>query len=195
MNDSTYHHGDLKRTLVSAAREQIAQAGAESLNLRALARTLGITHPAVYRHFADKEALLHAVAEQGFEEFAAALGTTLEEEFTDYESKVRAVVAAYIDFAVMHPELIHVMFTLVSQQAREQNESLGVAAKKAYVVLLDSVAEARGDAGINSTLMWALCHGLAELTINRQLAILDDPSIREAVIAKAAQMLSAGLGH
>src|SRR5688572_20036386 len=103
-NDSSYHHGDLKRTLVHAAREQLAQEGADSLNLRALARKLGITHPAVYRHFADKEALLEAVAEQGFEEFTAALGGALELGFPDYQSKLRALVAAYIDFAVAHPE-------------------------------------------------------------------------------------------
>ena len=68
-----YHHGDLKNALVRSARAQIAEGGAAALNLRALAREVGVTHPAVYRHFASKEVLLEAVAQEGFEELADAL--------------------------------------------------------------------------------------------------------------------------
>ena len=70
---SDYHHGDLKNTLVRSARAQIASGGAAALNLRALAREVGVTHPAVYRHFASKEVLLEAVAQEGFNELADGL--------------------------------------------------------------------------------------------------------------------------
>ncbi len=61
-----YHHGDLRAALLEAAREVLAKEGVEALTLREVARRAGVTHAAPYRHFADKEALLAAVATEGF---------------------------------------------------------------------------------------------------------------------------------
>jgi len=61
-----YHHGDLRRALLDAALELLAREGASALTLREVARRAGVTHAAPYRHFTDKQALLAAVAEEGF---------------------------------------------------------------------------------------------------------------------------------
>ena len=68
-----YHHGDLRRTLVQIARDQIAESGAHTMSLASLARLAGVSQPAPYRHFADRKALLEAVTTEGFEELASAL--------------------------------------------------------------------------------------------------------------------------
>src|SRR3989442_12520138 len=58
----TYHHGDLRDALVQAALQDAEQGGPEAISLKALAKKLGVSQPAPYRHFADREALLEAVA-------------------------------------------------------------------------------------------------------------------------------------
>jgi len=63
----TYHHGDLRNSLVDAARTLIAASGPEGFTLREVERQVGVNHRAAYRHFEDKRALLAAVAQQGYE--------------------------------------------------------------------------------------------------------------------------------
>ena len=187
-----YHHGDLKNALIKAAREQLAQEGPASLNLRALARSLGVTHPAAYRHFRDKGALLEAVAEQGFLELA---GRLREHRATERgaEARLRALVVAYIGFAEEHPDLTRVMFALIPAAAKKRNAQLYAASKDAYAVLTESVAGTTGDSSVNSAVVWGMVHGLASLSIEQQLVILADPEKRDAVIAKAVSVLSKGL--
>ena len=189
---SDYHHGDLKNTLVRAARRQISEGGAAALNLRALARTVGVTHPAVYRHFADKEALLEAVAQEGFNELADALHESIERE-EGLEPKLYALAHAYISFAMKHPELTRVMFALIPAEARMKNGPLYAASKRAYAALTQSVEALGSDIYIDSAVVWATLHGLAELTIEKQVSKLADPAQREEVVARAVSVLARGL--
>lgn len=186
-----YHHGNLKDALVMAARTQVAAEGAASLNLRALARELGVTHPAVYRHFKDKDALLEAVAQRGFEALANELHASGGGE--GLEKRLSALTRAYLDFAMANPELLRVMFALIPAEQREQNEALYAASKRAYAALLECVAELDGDAYVNSAVVWSTLHGLAKLTIERQVPKLVDPDTREDVLAKAVEVLRKGL--
>lgn len=192
MTDTTYHHGQLRQALIRAAREQLERDGAAALNLRALARGLGITHPAAYRHFRDKSALLEAVAEQGFLELAEQLRKGRTDQHGK-EGQLRGLAWAYVGFAVEHPELTRVMFALIPGPTRMQNESLYAASKQAYAVLRENVSEATGDETISSAVVWAMFHGLAKLTIEQQLVILTDPEKRGAVIDKAVRVLSKGM--
>ncbi len=68
-----YHHGALRQALVAAALEILEQEGLGALGLRAVARRVGVSQTAPYRHFADKAALLAATARAGFEALDAAL--------------------------------------------------------------------------------------------------------------------------
>src|ERR1700756_4893606 len=69
-DDSSYHHGDLHAALVKAAAAEVERGGYENLSLRELAESLGVSRTAPYRHFADRRALLAAVAADGFERVA-----------------------------------------------------------------------------------------------------------------------------
>lgn len=187
-----YHHGDLKNALIKAARAQLATRGAAALNLRALARSLGVTHPAVYRHFRDKNALLEAVAEQGFSELALKLREH-RARAQGQEAQLKALVVAYLGFAEDYPELTRVMFALIPAPAKKRNEQLYAASKDAYAVLTESVAGTQGDSTINSAVVWAMVHGLASLSIEQQLVSLTNPKKRDAVIDKVVSVLSRGL--
>ena len=72
-NRSSYHHGALRPALIAAARALLDEGGPEAVGLREAARRVGVSPTATYRHFKDKEALLAALAVEGFREFGAAL--------------------------------------------------------------------------------------------------------------------------
>lgn len=189
---SDYHHGNLRNALVRSARVQISQKGAAALNLRAVAREVGVTHPAVYRHFADKEALLEAVAQEGFDELANALHESIKSK-EELEPTLYALANAYLNFALEHPELTRIMFALVPAGARMKNEPLYAASKRAYVALTQSVTGLESDTPIDSAVVWATLHGLATLTIEKQVPLLSDAAEREEVIARAIGVLARGL--
>lgn len=107
---TSYHHGDLRNSLVEAARALIAELGPEGFTLREVARQVGVNHRAAYRHFEDKRALLAAVAQQGYEalivETRAALLTVSTQSL---ESQLNTVLRQYVSFAIAHPAEFVVM--------------------------------------------------------------------------------------
>ena len=157
MSSGNYHHGNLKNALVRAARAQISQEGAASLNLRAVARAVGVTHPAAYRHFADKEALLEAVAQGGFDELADALHESIEENKGGLEPTLHALAHAYIYFALENPELARVMFALIPAEARMKNKELYAASKRAYTALTPECSELGGVIRLWTAPLYGLC--------------------------------------
>jgi len=103
-----YHHGDLRRVLVNAALAAL-DAGAVELNLRDMARRVGVSPGAPYRHFADKDALMRAVAEEISARFAEQIARAQSEAPRDALSQFRAVGIAHVRFAVTHPAHFRVM--------------------------------------------------------------------------------------
>src|SRR3954469_19753524 len=102
-----YHHGNLRAALLEAAERALARGG--ELSLRELAREVGVSHAAPRRHFAGKQALLDALAEDGFER----LGNDLRGAMADadgFDARLRAFVRAYVRFATEHAALLELMF-------------------------------------------------------------------------------------
>src|SRR5215212_10166673 len=100
-----YHHGDLRRALLKAALQAIAEVGPAAVSLRDLARRTGVSHAAPAHHFGDKAGLLTAVATDGFRRLAATLRDTYEATGSFLE-----VGVAYVGFAVTHRAHFEVMF-------------------------------------------------------------------------------------
>src|SRR4051812_41539334 len=106
MRDSRpYHHGDLRRTLLTAAAEAIAESGPAALSLRDLARRAGVSHAAPTHHFGDKAGLLTALAAEGYNRLA----DELTEEWAASQSFLEQGVA-YVRFAIKHRAHFEVMF-------------------------------------------------------------------------------------
>ncbi|MEH3148164.1 MAG: WHG domain-containing protein [Methylobacterium frigidaeris] len=154
---------DLRQVLI---REAIARLGdgAAELSLRSVARAAGVSAMAPYRHFADKAALLGAVAEQGFRELQAAL-----EAADATEQGTGALVAqglAYVAFAQGRPALFRLMFS-----GRDIACISDAAGQGAYGVLARRVAAlAPGDCEARTLGCWAMVHGLATLSLDGRLA-------------------------
>ena len=107
----SYHHGDLKAALVDAAVELIAEHGARAFSVAELSRRLGVTAAAPYRHFANRDELLAAVAVRALHEFAEALAAEASEGDPP-EERLAAMAAGYVRFAAEQPALFGVVFGL-----------------------------------------------------------------------------------
>lgn len=158
-----YHHGELRAALVTAAIDLIAEHGVPGLSLRECARRAGVSHAAPYRHFADKAALLWAIAEDGFAALGAA-GLRAMDGLSDPDARLDAYGAAYVRFAFEHPVQHRVMFT----SAIEPPAGRVTPSDDAFVLLERSASLAAPDAdpSLAALARWALPHGLSMLILD-----------------------------
>ncbi|MBI2527927.1 MAG: TetR/AcrR family transcriptional regulator [Candidatus Rokubacteria bacterium] len=171
----SYHHGDLRRALLDAARELVQTAGAEALTLRAAARLAGVSQAAPYRHFADKRTLLAAVAEEGFRALTEAMRQATAMQSGDPLSRFRALGLSYVGFAVDHPAHFRVMFGRETAD-KAAHPGLREAAEETFAVLVDALTECQraglarpGDPAELAISAWAAVHGLSALLLDGQL--------------------------
>src|ERR1700755_2521060 len=94
-----YHHGNLRATLLEAAEKTLAEGGVAALSLRELARQVGVSHAAPRRHFAHKQALLDALAEDGFERLGGELRAAMEPAGEDFDALLRPFAHRYVRLA------------------------------------------------------------------------------------------------
>lgn len=189
----SYHHGDLKRALTSAALSLVAERGPKGFSLTEAARRAGVSAAAPYRHFADKAHLLATVAEQGFLELHVALAAATEAA-SDPVARLIEIGRAYVRWAVTHPDQYRVMFG--ADTDKTQHPSLSIAAEQAFGELLEVVAlcQATGILGGQEPRqaagpLWSLVHGIASLAIDgelRNVGIDQDP---EDMVADALSEL------
>jgi AcrR family transcriptional regulator len=107
--ESPYHHGDLRAALMTAAASEIEQGGYENLSLRELTASLDVSRAAPYRHFADRRALLAALAADGFDRLAAIYRGAMGAEKTPQQILADAG-RAYLGLAAERPQLFRLMF-------------------------------------------------------------------------------------
>ena len=184
-----YHHGKLRETLVEAALERLQTEGPTALGLRELARGVGVSPSAPYRHFADRQALLEAVATEGFRRFSATMSEAAA-GLPDTE-QLEAMARAYVRFAVGAPHLFRLMFSAEIEHRRDP--ALAAAAKAAYASL--AAAAAREDAGAPAKVAitaWAFVHGLSVLLIDQQILGVS-ASGADTLVEQLAHRLVAGL--
>jgi AcrR family transcriptional regulator len=164
-----YHHGDLRRALIDAALSLVADGSVADLSLREVARRAGVTYAAPYHHFADKSALLAAVACQGFEQLVVELERAAARR-TTLDSELLAMAEAYVAFAMTHPSHYRVMFLPDVKQSPDADE-LHAVADRSFDMLQQRVARARADESeraqqVLATTVWAALHGLSLLAID-----------------------------
>ncbi|HWI85150.1 MAG TPA: TetR/AcrR family transcriptional regulator [Sphingomonas sp.] len=183
-----YHHGDLRNRLLEAARRQIELAGPESISLRELARSLGVSHNAPSRHFSSREALLAALAEIGFGELKSAMAGERE---GPPDQLVARLGRTYVRFGMRNHALYRVMFD--SGIERSRHPSLAAEAKSAFQLLLAAVGGTHPASHIRAHAAWALVHGLVEL-----LSPMNDggagSDLADLVVEEAVSVFQSGIG-
>src|SRR6266567_1041732 len=172
----SYHHGDLRNALIQAGLELLAEGGVQELDLRKVARRAGVSHAAPYRHFADKQALIAAINEEGFYWLAERIQATLREVPAEPFEQLLGVALAYVRFAQEHPWLMREMFSGLTIE-RETFASLHAASKTVYRLYIEVVRRGQekgkivdGDPAALAGVLWSVLHGLAMLIIEIKCA-------------------------
>ncbi|MDD7813235.1 TetR/AcrR family transcriptional regulator [Mycobacterium sp. CSUR Q5927] len=205
MTGRRYHHGDLRTALLIQAEKTLRSSGVDGLSLRELARDVGVSHAAPRRHFADKVALLDALAADGFRQLGVALtdaaapggsarlnggeaklGPAHEPDDRGFVATLENVALAYVRFATVNPALVDLMST--SRYLADASAELRQAREDAFsaVTELVSVGQATGELidgdhiRIGTTL-FATLHGIAVLANNKMINPLDATVVRDAV--------------
>lgn len=170
-----YHHGDLKQALLDETAEILAEEGIEALSLRRLAANLGVSRTAPYNHFESKDALLVAVAEEGFRRFEAAMNAVRQKhrDSTGNET-VRALVEAYLRFALNNPHYYDLMYGRKSWHGGAQTEALALTARSILRQDTERLKrlQARGlisadlDVVYFERIFWGTMHGISRLCLD-----------------------------
>ena len=160
-----YHHGDLRRALIDAARQVLERDGPQALSLRAVAREAGVSPAAPYHHFKDKSDLLSALAEEGFHSLGEALKASAEGVTENF---LTTIGLAYVKFARSHPALYRVMYDSARNSAAMPENSHD---KKdgGFQMVKDAMIRAGADpadtVGLELACIasWCAAHGLSEM--------------------------------
>jgi AcrR family transcriptional regulator len=166
--------GSLRDTLVDAAVALIARKGPQGFSLREVARRARVSEAAPYWHFADREALLAAVAERGFEELAKGMLEIWSREAEPAE-RFRALGIGYVRFALAHPSYLRVMFgSEVPDKA--EHPALKAAGERTFTLLVQAITECQAVGQVRggapeelAVAAWSIVHGLAALLVDGKL--------------------------
>jgi AcrR family transcriptional regulator len=173
-----YHHGDLRRALIDAARRLLESEGPSALSLRAVAREAGVSPAAPYHHFKDKGELLDAVAHEGWDMLDAALAKAKAAAMSSSRDPLSELGVAYVCFAQQNPALYRVMYD--TARDKEMLPDGQGEEDSAFCKVRDTMIEAGADPKATLDLelatiaAWCAAHGLAEMASFKQFEHLKE---------------------
>ncbi|MBK1686685.1 TetR/AcrR family transcriptional regulator [Rubrivivax gelatinosus] len=190
----SYHHGDLRVALREAAERILVERGAAEVSLREVARAVGVSHAAPYRHYASREALLADIAAGGFDRLRAVFAALPERP--DAAARFVSMARAYVEFAVAQPAIYRLM---LGPEVRKADHP--VLAEAGHRVL-DTLRRALLALGVpapatdEAMAAWGFAHGLAQLLVDGRLETdpaVDIPLDLERLVERSARIYVAGL--
>jgi AcrR family transcriptional regulator len=180
-----YHHGNLRTALLEEAERTLRERGVQELSLRELARGVGVSHGAPRRHFPDRQALLDALAESGFERLGRELRGAFDGAGRGFPARLQAVATAYIRFATEDAALLELMF---AGKHGPQSQQLTEAAEQAFSLLFDLIEQGQREGALDQgdpervgLVLFATIQGIAALVT----AGIVDPRLIDGVVGDA----------
>jgi AcrR family transcriptional regulator len=194
-----YHHGDLRVAIIKQALVSIKEQGVQNLSIRNLAREIGVSHTAPYRHFIDKQALLAAIAEDGYKILLESMRQALDSS-EHLATRIEEVSCAYVNFTLAYP--VHSQLMFGNELANRKNyPSLQESADRVFATAHDILQAgqknhlvAHGSAELITATMWSWVHGLANLlgTNRMQLDYCKDHNTDE-LTRQSVRLLFSGI--
>ncbi|QFU76292.1 TetR/AcrR family transcriptional regulator [Halioglobus maricola] len=194
----SYHHGELRSSLVAAADTILQRDGADALSLRAIAAEAGVSHMAPYSHFKNKKELIEVVTETGFERLATAMTKAAQASAAD-KDLVLTYGVAYLEFAIGNPQLYRLMLGQIESRGRKKSsaqpppldtDEISPSIKRPFQLLCAAFSTSSGDEKqiTNKALgAWALVHGLAALIIEGRVSLPEDQTLRDFLLQVTPQ--------
>lgn len=169
-----YHHGELRAALITTATKIIEEDGIDALSIRKLAEQVGVSRTAPYHHFKDKNALLSAIAEEGFRTWHNSAKRIFEQQDLALSERFRLFIHEYVGYASSHPELYDLMFGRTLWSKNNATDSLKAVAYPCFQYQLEMTRswQKHGllpqgpDALRLAQVTWSTLHGIARLLID-----------------------------
>lgn len=178
-----YHHGNLREELLKKAADRLEKYGREELSLRDLARACGVSHAAPYRHFATKDALLEALAIEGYEALAARFDRWLDDKSISARERLVRSAGEYVEFGTSRPALATLLFAEARPKAA--TDAWDRASKAPYHALERLIADCVQEGSLPKAagsdyvlLAWAFVEGIASLSRGHRSTLAKSPSPR-----------------
>ncbi|HEX2475254.1 MAG TPA: TetR/AcrR family transcriptional regulator [Lacipirellulaceae bacterium] len=179
---------DLRQKVLDASLDLIEEGGLDGLSMREVARKAGVSHQAPYHYFGDREAILAALASEGFSKLGQLLGRAASRSGLEPAEAVEAMGRAYVEFALRNPAYFQAMFRADAvsldrypEARKREDEAFGKLVEGIGYAFADQPAEARQAIAVAS---WAMVHGLATLILEGSLARkLKIPRARQRQVA------------
>src|SRR4051794_33899730 len=194
---NTYHHGDLRDALVLAAFQEAERGGPEAISLKALAKKLGVSQPAPYRHFADREALLEVVTAEAFRQLNAVIVEAIGKP--SRQSKLSRFAQATLAFGLRRNGIYRLMFASRTMACAKKGSELHNAAMETFGLLLEALeAPAVGLLRERQALkIWAALHGVVMLAeqglLTGQVAQISREELVEDIVKESKLALSVAI--
>ncbi len=180
-----YHHGDLRSALVDEGLKRLESAPAEALSLREVARNVGVSATAVYRHFPDKAALLNALSDVGGERMADAFQNAMASAKPGKDA-FNAMGGAYVRFALANPSLFKLMMSPDAESGKttgDRKRTRGMGMLTGALNELSGGKMSSQEQNIRRLQAWSIVHGLAMLLLDGMIAV-DDSVIDQVLKTK-----------
>ena len=170
-----YHHGDLHQEILCAACDLLEENNIASLSLRAVAKKVGVSHTAPYRHFKDKESLLAGIAARGYDELATQLAEAVELYPTDPAAQLQEAGFRYVQLALKNPQCTQLMYSglLPCDDTYPDLKASGDTAFDGLKMVIEEGQSCgvfkKGDIELLALSAWSVIHGLTLLLISGTL--------------------------
>ncbi|MBJ6988552.1 MULTISPECIES: TetR/AcrR family transcriptional regulator [unclassified Devosia] len=174
---SSYHHGNLRSVMLEVAMGILERDGEQGVGLRDLARLVGVSPAAPYRHFDSRNSLLEALAITGFHRFSARMAKVAEEH---PDNPLSAMGKTYVLFALENANLFRLMFS--PQLTKIARPGLKMASDTAFDSLRQVIGGDDEFDRVKALSAWAKVHGLAMLLLDGQVKV-ETPEETKALIA------------
>lgn len=200
MSNPKYHHGELRQTTLSIAREFVEKDGAAEIKIRSIATQAGVTPMAIYKHFASKDALVNALAVIGFNELAQRVSEARENAKATPLEQLRVMLVAYFEHGNKNPGLYSLMFKPSTLESRD--EELVRASKSAFSELYNCFKDSAGYFRFNesqcmeyASLVWAMSHGVTALFSTDHTIAMYFKGNKRSIAEHSAELIVNGLRY